>query len=180
MYQENEYQYYMEEIDEKMHEEFNRDKEEGEYVIGSYITIPAYYINNYFAGTSRYSRLLWLHMTIKNDYFFEYNYNIINKYLSFPVLPNDIVTNNVGILKIGCDYYNNGTNVVYPIDKTIWLRIIQRKWKKIMKERKRIIIKRMNPRILDLRTIKGRWEEEVNYLPGIRGCLNELKRIRFK
>ena len=25
MYQENEYQYYMKEIDEKMHEEFNRD-----------------------------------------------------------------------------------------------------------------------------------------------------------
>ena len=50
MYQENEYQYYMKEIDEKMHEEFNRDKEEGEYVIGSYITIPAYYINNYLRG----------------------------------------------------------------------------------------------------------------------------------
>lgn len=180
MYQEdeNEYDYEMEEIDEKMNEEFNRDKQEGEYVIGSYITIPAYYINNYFPGMSRYTRLLWLHMTIKNDYFFEYNFNIINKYLSFPILPNDIIKNKVGILKIGCNY--NGTNVIYPIDKTIWLRIIQRKWKKVMKERKRIIIKRMNPRILELRTIKGRWEEEVNHLPGIRGCLNELKRIRLK
>lgn len=53
------------------------------------------------------------------------------------------------------------------IIKTYWIKIIQRNWKRIFKERKQIIKKRMNLDSLHYRQINGRWPIGLNYLPSI-------------
>lgn len=59
--------------------------------------------------------------------------------------------------------------------KTVWLRIIQRKWKKICKEKQFILQNRLNPNSLYIRETTGKWPSEYRSLPGLRGMLNELK-----
>ena len=57
-----------------------------------------------------------------------------------------------------------------------YIRLIQRRWKRIMKERKNIMKWRMNPMYLQERCIYGRWvSDKVNRLPTIHGMLSEIK-----
>jgi hypothetical protein len=58
--------------------------------------------------------------------------------------------------------------------KTFWLRIIQRKWKKIYKERQQIIIQRTHPNALYFRRVYGKWPSNCNYLPGLKGMIADL------
>ena len=48
--------------------------------------------------------------------------------------------------------------------KTFWLRIIQRKWKKIFKKRKEVIQKRKSLCCLRNREINGKWGNKLNSL----------------
>lgn len=57
------------------------------------------------------------------------------------------------------------------IIKTHWLRLIQRTWKRIYKERKNILMKRYNPRSLKYREIYGKWPNDCIYLPQLKGML---------
>ena len=60
--------------------------------------------------------------------------------------------------------------------KTHWLRLIQRKWKKIYINRKQTIKLRCNPNSLKYREIHGKWPNNcVNY-PSLRGMLSDLPR----
>lgn len=61
------------------------------------------------------------------------------------------------------------------IIKTIWIKIIQRKWKKVYAERKRIIKTRMLYSSLKTREITGKWPQSCNYLPTLYGILRDLK-----
>jgi hypothetical protein len=60
------------------------------------------------------------------------------------------------------------------IIKTIWLKLIQRAWKKIYKNRIDIIKKRYTIHALRTREITGNWPENCRYLPNIRGILSGL------
>lgn len=64
-----------------------------------------------------------------------------------------------------CITLDSGETIV--ILKTIWLRIIQRKWKKIYNERKQIqnIRKKLNS--LRERELTGKWPKGSRYLPSI-------------
>jgi hypothetical protein len=62
------------------------------------------------------------------------------------------------------------------IIKTIWLKLIQRAWKKIYKNRIDIIKKRFTVHALRTREITGKWPENCRYLPDIRGILSGLRR----
>lgn len=62
------------------------------------------------------------------------------------------------------------------IIKTIWIKLIQRKWKKIYAERKNIIRKRMSQSSLSTRELTGRWPHHCIYLPSIYGMLRNLKK----
>lgn len=53
--------------------------------------------------------------------------------------------------------------------KTFWIRIIQKKWKKIVQERKRVINERYCLLTLYYRQINGIWPSNCNYLPGLKG-----------
>jgi len=59
--------------------------------------------------------------------------------------------------------------------KTFWLRIIQRTWKKVFKQRKNIIKYRSNPGSLYIREITGKWNIDCQRLPGLKGMLYQLK-----
>lgn len=53
--------------------------------------------------------------------------------------------------------------------KTFWLRIIQKKWKKVFQERKRILHLRSNPLSILHNRIYGKWADNCDYLPGLHG-----------
>jgi hypothetical protein len=60
---------------------------------------------------------------------------------------------------------SEGNVVCCAILKTFWLKIIQRKWKKIMKQRNHILSLRKQPTSLFHREIYGRWNKDFYYLP---------------
>ena len=57
------------------------------------------------------------------------------------------------------------------IIKTMWIKIIQRKWKKIYAERQTIIRRRARIASLYTRELTGRWPESCIYYPTLRGLL---------
>ena len=60
------------------------------------------------------------------------------------------------------------------IIKTIWLKLIQRAWKKTYKNRINVIRKRCSIESIRTRVITGNWPENCRYLPDIRGILSGL------
>lgn len=68
------------------------------------------------------------------------------------------------------------TNEAIAILKTFWLRIIQKKWKKIFQERIEIMKKRGYLSNLSIREIKGKWPKSCFNLPGLKGMLSDLKK----
>lgn len=54
------------------------------------------------------------------------------------------------------------------IKKTFWLRLVQRAWKRVFKERLDIIAKQANPRMISQRGVK---HQTNPVLPGLRGML---------
>ncbi len=63
------------------------------------------------------------------------------------------------------------THETIAIKKTFWLRIIQRKWKKIIEERKKMLKERMKPTNIYKMQINGK---NVNRFPTLRGMLSDL------
>ena len=60
------------------------------------------------------------------------------------------------------------------IIKTMWLKIIQRKWKKVFAERKRLLKERCLPAALYSRMMTGKWPSHCLVLPGLNGMLSNL------
>lgn len=69
------------------------------------------------------------------------------------------------------------TQEAIAILKTFWLRIIQRKWKNVFKERKYVLKCRSQLNSLRIRSITGSWPDTCNEMPGLRGMLNGLIHI---
>ena len=68
--------------------------------------------------------------------------------------------------------YLKGDEMV-AILKTFWIRIIQRKWKKICEQKKQIFMKRIQPSNIVFWQQTGRWPYFCNDIPGIRGMMNK-------
>lgn len=64
-----------------------------------------------------------------------------------------------------CIVLDSHHNVV--IIKTIWIKIIQRKWKKIYAERMNVIRRRFQPTSLYTREVTGKWPRNCANLPGL-------------
>jgi hypothetical protein len=60
------------------------------------------------------------------------------------------------------------------IIKTIWIKIIQRKWKKNYASRQDIIKCRGCPASLSTRQLTGKWPNNCLYLPELKGMLSNL------
>lgn len=62
------------------------------------------------------------------------------------------------------------------IIKTHWLKLIQRTWKKICRDRKLVILRRSHPNVLKHREIYGRWPNNCINYPQLKGMLSSLSR----
>jgi hypothetical protein len=60
------------------------------------------------------------------------------------------------------------------IKKTIWIKLIQKKWKKVMKERKQVLYNRALYSSLKYRETHGIWPKYCLHLPTIKGMLSNL------
>ena len=65
------------------------------------------------------------------------------------------------------------------IIKTLWIKFIQRKWKKIYEARKIIMRRRMSPSSLSTRELTGKWPSYCIYLPSIQGMLYDLNKNKI-
>jgi len=60
--------------------------------------------------------------------------------------------------------------------KTFWIKLIQRKWKNILKQRKNIIQKRYNINSIIYRELHGKWPIDCLIYPKLKGMLSNLSR----
>lgn len=68
-----------------------------------------------------------------------------------------------------CLYLSGGECVA--ILKTFWIKIIQRKWKKVLVERKKIIKLRCKLKSIKYREINGKWPKYCLEYPGLKGMM---------
>lgn len=71
-----------------------------------------------------------------------------------------------------CLYLSGGECVA--ILKTYWIRIIQRVWKRIYRDRERICRERCSFKALKHREFYGRWPSTCLYFPSLKGMLSSL------
>ena len=67
-----------------------------------------------------------------------------------------------------------GENVA--ILKTHWLRLVQRRYRRLLSERLKLAKARATPRSLSHREACGSWPQDLQSSPTLRGCLAALKR----
>jgi len=136
------------------------------------VSLNEFYENNldWISNYRNHIRAQLHNLNISNTYFNESDiytrFNpIINNYNSIlrnPYYPKiDIIV---------MEYLPGKEAVAYI--KTFWLRLIQKRWKKLYKERQIIIRKRSNPRMLHYRETHGRWPNGLNNLPNISQIIN--------
>lgn len=71
--------------------------------------------------------------------------------------------NNIKLDIIKCDELSGLEQVGYI--KTFWLKIIQRRWKNVYKERQLLLTARSNPRVLQERQKTGQWPKHLRDWP---------------
>lgn len=116
--------------------------------------------------------------TIHGDTVEEMNYHYLTyirfKNIDYNIFENvTFINSNINRLEIAECITLQSLHCI-AILKTFWLKIIQRKWKNILRERKIIIKKRCHPNSLRYREINGRWPSECFYYPSFRGMLCNL------
>jgi hypothetical protein len=124
----------------------------------------------YYIGISKYIRrydTILLVNSVSTNAFLRYSFNRIYSYLSKYSIVH-MQNARVHIMKL--DILQDGTYSV--ILKTHWLRLIQRHWKKVFKERTLIIKKRCSIKNLLSREIHGHYVVGLNSMPNINGILN--------
>jgi len=105
---------------------------------------------------------------ISNSIFFSLPYYYALNYLYYySIIHLDICSIKMNIMKL--DIAQDGTyNVLL---KTFWLRLIQRNWKRVFKERKEILQNRAKPNAQYYFSLRGRYPEGLNHLPSIYGLM---------
>jgi len=112
----------------------------------------------------------------KRKYIIFKSYPKYNIYCKHPIIRNykNIIENENYIKpEIAKCFYLKGGECV-AILKTFWIKIIQRVWKKIYKERKIILDKRNSYNNIKFKELHGNWKRPYITMPGIYGMLNNL------
>jgi hypothetical protein len=107
-------------------------------------------------------------------YFIKYP-NANNKHPTIRNYYNIISISNYIKPEIG-EYIILPTQETVAILKTFWIRIIQKKWKKVFKQRQKMIKERCKIQNLKIRQTTGHWPTYCNKLPRLRGMLKQLKK----
>jgi hypothetical protein len=116
---------------------------------------------------------LSLFTNIHNDYYHQQvpntvKHNIIRNYRNIIARPDYIRPEIAECIVLPSQH-------TVAIIKTIWIKIIQRKWKTVYAERNKIIKTRMKYTSLKTREITGKWPQSCNYLPTLYGMMSNLK-----
>lgn len=169
-------EYLIDEIYEEDAEHIEEFKENNTYYIGvCYRDTREHHID---------SRSIIIDMSISSKLFLKYSYDLIYKLLGGANLSDDEPYNKLykhwlyyhknkelqlqifktNYKNLDQDPFNWDLGVVI---KTFWLRLVQRTWKRIYKERQNVIKKRMHPNSLHHRSIHGKWPIGINNLPGL-------------
>ena len=131
--------------------------------------------------------------TDDEDYYYNRIYKAIEnlkyKYLSLdihfdpilhthPTIRNyyKIVTNTNYIRPEIGEYIILPTHEAVAVLKTFWIRIIQKKWKKVLKQKQQMIEERCKLPCLQFRQITGYWPAHCKILPTLKGMLHKLKK----
>jgi hypothetical protein len=112
---------------------------------------------------------------------YEYSCEMIEDYsyftrnvLNHPIFRNyaNIVANNKYLNPeiAECIYLN--TQECVAIIKTVWIKLIQRKWKNILNAR---LTKKQHPNALKYRELTGKWPFDCLHYPSLKGMLANLK-----
>lgn len=104
--------------------------------------------------------------SISSNTYFKWSHNSCLRYLYYYGLT-PMHKPKIDILKL--HVLNDGTYSV--VIKTFWLKIIQRKWKKIFKVRKEILSSRLQLSSMHHREIHGNWPISLRVIPGLVGLL---------
>lgn len=146
--------YQSERISEVEQTFLDSNKESGNYYIGSAILIRnRYYIMN---------------AAITAGSFFQFPIQSIMFYLSEVSLVY-FIKPRIEIMKL---YIHPVTMEYIVLLKTFWLSIIQRTWRRILRERKEVLRKRCSIQNIQHRMIHGRHLMGLNVLPGLVGMLS--------
>lgn len=109
--------------------------------------------------------------SVSPEMYFKYSNKTMVRYLYYysgiynGLQPNKL---SIDIMKLHID--SDGTYNI--IIKTFWLRIIQRTWKKIYKQRLYVKKNRLQSANLKYREIHGNWPRKICYLPSLNGMCN--------
>lgn len=140
--------------DEFVNRPVNECKQPGKYFIGNY---------------SVHNTTLLLESTIKPNNFFRFPSDVVNDYLYHMSLTQNCIPK-IEVLQL-CVEQRNQWIVYTVVVKTFWIRLIQRKWRKIYEQRQSILRKRQSINAIGYREISGKWPAELYVLPGILGML---------
>lgn len=131
---------------------------------------------NYYLGLCRcYRNKILMDCVVSPNNFMKYNIEQIQNYLdktraltSCGSLSRNRKT--IQIMKLYIDqkgFYN-------AVLKTFWIRLIQRTWKRVFRERQQILKKRASLKNLRIKEITGKHMYELNTLPTVYGILSYL------
>lgn len=68
-----------------------------------------------------------------------------------------------------------GNEIICCVKKTYLIRLIQRRWKNVIKERKRVLQKRCSFNSILYRQKNGKWDSDCFYYPTLQGMMSFLK-----
>lgn len=146
------------------------EKENGKYFIGVYVYMKD--IRMLRSGDIvEYSEKLYLRMAISVKLFHKYEYKYIHKYLcsAIPYCHHEDKSNlNLNIMKL--DIVDDGLYLVQI--KTIWIKLVQRHWKKVIRIRKETTNKRIQNRLREV-ILGEKRQNHVYYYPTLKGMLFE-------
>jgi hypothetical protein len=117
--------------------------------------------------------VLWA--TVSIDSFFKYPFAVVDRYLHRSRFASSIEQDDtetaIEIMQLDktMDFYT-------VILKTVWIRLIQRRWKNILKERETITQRRKNPRSRHIFELTGRYPAEIGHFPSLRGMMSHYGR----
>lgn len=133
-----------------------------------------YYIGLSHIYNIKNTNYLMLSTTVSPQVFFKHSYDNINNYLYYYGLTR-IPNHQVQVLQVDI-IQEDGFEIVTVINKTYWLRLLQRHWKKIYKQRKTIIQQRILPENLFYNQVNGKYPINTSYLPSLYGMLSQYKK----
>ena len=113
-----------------------------------------------------YLKQKYLYITYEFDPIF-HNHPIIRNYYNIVSNPNYIQP------EIG-QYIILPTLEAVAVLKTFWIRIVQRKWKKVFKQQRHIIKERCKIHSLQFRQTTGHWPTHCKTFPTLKGMLHNL------